>query len=78
MGHLFRSACLLTSGDNYLAEDSEKEAAVSRAEPPPTVQPVMNALGKAASEPVQQPPAQGQDDQAILRKLKPLLPVSAK
>lgn len=38
----------------------------------------MNALGKAAPEPVQQPPAQGQDGQAILRKLKSLLPVSAK
>lgn len=69
---------------------AEKGAAVSRAEPPLTVaqlkelvisdewRPVMNALGKAAPEPVQQPPAQGQDGQAILRKLKSLLPVSAK
>ncbi|MFJ7199712.1 MULTISPECIES: hypothetical protein [unclassified Streptomyces] len=69
---------------------AEKGAAVSRAEPPLTSEqlkglvvseewrPVMNALGKAAPEPVRQPPAQGQDGQAILRKLKSLLPVSAK
>ncbi|MEU5404319.1 hypothetical protein ABZ348_34120 [Streptomyces sp. NPDC005963] len=69
---------------------AQKGAAVSRAEPPLTVgqlkglvtsdtwRPVMNALEKAASEPVPQPPAQGQNGQAILRKLKLLLPVSAK
>lgn len=69
---------------------AQKGAAVSRDEPPLTVgqlralvisdewRPVMNALGKAAPEPVQQPPAQGQDGQAILRKLRSLLPVSAK
>ncbi|WP_392840846.1 hypothetical protein [Streptomyces sp. LN500] len=69
---------------------AEKGANVSRAEPPLTVRqlkglvtsdewrPVMNALRKAAPEPVQQPRAQGQDGQAILRKLKALLPVSAK
>jgi hypothetical protein len=69
---------------------AEKGTAVSRPEPPLTVgqlkglvtsdkwRPVMNALGKAAPEPVQQPPAQGQDGKAILSKLKSLLPASAK
>ncbi|MFB8031453.1 hypothetical protein ACFC5Z_00540 [Streptomyces sp. NPDC056004] len=69
---------------------AEKGAAVSRDEPPLTVgqlkglvisdewRPVMNALEKAAPEPVRRPSAQGQDGRAILRKLKSLLPVSAK
>ncbi|MFG2476470.1 hypothetical protein [Streptomyces fagopyri] len=86
----------LVTPDGYTVDASEwnapaeKDAAVSRAEPPLTVgqlkglvisdewRPVMNALAKAAPEPVQQPPAQGQDGQAILRKLKSLLPASAK
>ncbi|MFF4248177.1 hypothetical protein ACFYY2_27440 [Streptomyces sp. NPDC001822] len=69
---------------------AEKGAAVSRPAPPLTVaqlkalvlsdewRPVMNALGKARPEPVQQPPAQGQSTSAILKKLKSLLPASAK
>nr|WTB30668.1 hypothetical protein OG781_15230 [Streptomyces sp. NBC_00830] len=86
----------LVTPDGYTVDASEwnapaeKDAAVSRAEPPLTIgqlkglvisdewRPVMNALRKAAPEPVQQPPAQGQDGQAILRKLKSLLPASAK
>ncbi|MGY4920637.1 hypothetical protein ACWD9K_36740 [Streptomyces sp. 900116325] len=86
----------LVTPDGYTVDASEwnapaqKDATVSRAEPPLTVgqlralvisdewRPVMKALGKAAPEPVQQPPAQGQDGGAILRKLKALLPVSAK
>ncbi|MFV5997923.1 hypothetical protein ACNPQM_37490 [Streptomyces sp. NPDC056231] len=86
----------LVTPDGYTVDASEwnapaeKDAAVSRAEPPLTVgqlkglvisdewRPVLNALGKAAPEPVRRPSAQGQDGQAILRKLKSLLPVSAK
>ncbi|MGY3057771.1 hypothetical protein ACVWZD_002016 [Streptomyces sp. TE3672] len=86
----------LVTPDGYTVDASEwnapaeKDAAVSRAEPPLTVwqlkglvisdewRPVMNALGKAAPEPVRQPSAQGQDGRAILRKLKSLLPASAK
>nr|WSZ96918.1 hypothetical protein OH820_15690 [Streptomyces sp. NBC_00857] len=85
----------LVTPDGYSVDASEwnapaeKDAAVSRSEPPLTVgqlkglvisdewRPVMNALGKAAAEPVQ-PSAQGQDGQAILRTLESLLPVSAK
>ncbi|MFB7312897.1 hypothetical protein [Streptomyces sp. NPDC056192] len=86
----------LVTPDGYTVDVSEwnapaeKDADVSRAEPPLTVgqlkglvisdewRPVMNALRGAAPQPVQQPPAQGQDGRAILRKLKALLPVSAK
>ncbi|MFJ5227542.1 hypothetical protein [Streptomyces sp. NPDC088400] len=86
----------LVTPDGYSVDASEwnapaeKDAAVSRGEPPLTVgqlkalvisdewRPVMNALGKAAPEPVHQPPAQGQDSPAILKKLESLLPVSAK
>ncbi|MFD4226447.1 hypothetical protein [Streptomyces sp. NPDC058545] len=82
----------LVTPDGYTVDVSEwnapaeKDADVSRAEPPLTVgqlkglvlsdewRPVMNAVRKAAP----QPPAQGQDGRAILRKLKALLPVSAK
>ncbi|MFD7947809.1 hypothetical protein [Streptomyces sp. NPDC059744] len=86
----------LVTPDGYTVDVSEwnapaeKDADVSRAEPPLTVgqlkglvisdewRPVMNALRGAAPQPVQQPPAQGQDGRAILRELKALLPVSAK
>ncbi|MFJ6015072.1 hypothetical protein [Streptomyces sp. NPDC092952] len=69
---------------------AEKDAAVTRPRPPLTVgqlrtlvtsrawRPVMNALEKAAPEPVPQPPAQGQDGKAVLHTLKSLLPASAK
>ncbi|MFG3530088.1 hypothetical protein ACGF8B_25570 [Streptomyces sp. NPDC047917] len=69
---------------------AEKGAEVTRPEPPLTVgqlkalvtsrawRPVMNALEKAAPEPVPQPPARGQDGRTILRNLKALLPASAK
>ncbi|MFE7464304.1 hypothetical protein ACFU6R_09370 [Streptomyces sp. NPDC057499] len=86
----------LVTSDGYTVDASEwnapaeKDAAVSRAEPPLTVgqlkglvtsdvwRPVMNALPKAAPEPVPNPPAQGQDGAAIMKKLKSLLPGSAK
>lgn len=86
----------LVTPDGYTVDVSEwnapaeKDAAVSRVEPPLTVEqlkelilsgdwrPVMTALGKAAPEPVQQPPVQEQGGQAALRKLKSLLPVAAK
>ncbi|MCX4851710.1 hypothetical protein [Streptomyces sp. NBC_00893] len=69
---------------------AEKDATVTRPEPPLTVRqlkalvtsrawrPVMNALEKAAPEPVPQLPARGQDGRTILRNLKALLPASAK
>ncbi|MFF8710150.1 hypothetical protein ACF07T_01730 [Streptomyces sp. NPDC015184] len=69
---------------------AEKDAAVTRDTPPLTAdrlkalvtsdawRPVMNALGRAVPEPTRQPPAQGQDGRAILRKFKSLLPPSAK
>ncbi|MEV8452462.1 hypothetical protein AB0467_07875 [Streptomyces sp. NPDC052095] len=69
---------------------AEKDAAVTRPEPPLTEgqlkalvtsrawRPVMNALEKAAPEPVPQPPAPGQDAKTVLRNLTSLLPASAK
>ncbi|MFF2011034.1 hypothetical protein ACFVWY_18450 [Streptomyces sp. NPDC058195] len=86
----------LVTPDGYTVDASEwnapaeKDAAVSRAEPPLTVgqlkglvtsgvwRPVMNALEKAAPEPVRPPSAREQDGRTILRKLKSLLPASAK
>ncbi|MGW1432945.1 hypothetical protein ACWD6K_30525 [Streptomyces sp. NPDC002431] len=69
---------------------AEKGAATTRPEPPLTGgqlkalvtsdawRPVMSALGRATPEPPRQPPAPGQDGRAILKKLKALLPASAK
>ncbi|MFD7864175.1 hypothetical protein [Streptomyces sp. NPDC059783] len=69
---------------------AEKDAATTRDEPPLSAaqlkalvtskawRPVMEALEKAPREPVRQPPAQGQDGKAILRKLTALLPASVK
>ncbi|MGY0017691.1 hypothetical protein ACVHNB_01725 [Streptomyces sp. YJ-C3] len=65
---------------------AEKDAPVSRSEPPLSIgqlktlvtsskwRPVMRALGEAPSEPLEQPPAQGTDKAAMLKKLKALLP----
>ncbi|WNI23662.1 hypothetical protein [Streptomyces sp. ITFR-16] len=89
-----RWQAFLVTADGYTVDasewnaPSEKDAAVSRAEPPLSVgqlkglvtsakwRPVMNALEKAAPEPVRQPAAQGQDGKAILKKLRLLLPPS--
>ncbi|MFE7617424.1 hypothetical protein [Streptomyces sp. NPDC057496] len=69
---------------------AQKGAAVTRDTPPLTAdqlkalvtsdrwRPVMNALGRAVPESTRQPSAQGQDGRTVLKKLKSLLPASAK
>ncbi|MFJ9040922.1 hypothetical protein ACIRF8_30655 [Streptomyces sp. NPDC102406] len=86
----------LVTAEGYTVDASEwnapaeKDAPVSRAEPPLTTRqlkalvasakwrPVMRALGTAPGEPVAQPPAQGTDKAAILSKLTSLLPQRAR
>ncbi|MFE6892184.1 hypothetical protein [Streptomyces sp. NPDC057694] len=65
---------------------AEKDAAITRPEPPLSLaqlktlvtakewRPVMNAIGTAPDEPLAQPPAQGLDQASILKNLKALLP----